>query len=275
MPELPEVEHVVRALRASVIGRRILAAELKLKRTAPGISHRTFDRKLRNSRILSVERRGKHIFIKLDSDQVLLVHLRMTGKFVTLDNEQPLLPHSHVIFYLDDERRLVYCDMRQFGRMTLVTAAGVLRSRQLKALAPEPLSDEFNLEYLKETFARSGREVKQVLLDQTKVLGLGNIYAAEALFVARISPFAKANSISQGRLLRLLDAIQKTLTGAIESGSTLRIDLADNNVRYPGTTERFWQVYEREGEPCRNCGSRIRRVVQAGRSTYYCGRCQR
>ncbi len=275
MPELPEVEHVVRALRSAVIGREILAAELKLKRIAPGSSVQTFDKKLRNARIESIGRRGKHILINLDNGLVLIVHLRMTGKFVHLDNEQQLLPHSHVVFHLDDERRLVFCDMRQFGRMRIATYAHVLRSRELKDLAPEPLSDEFSVDYLRQTVARSRRQVKQLLLDQTKVLGLGNIYAAEALFLARISPFAISASLSKQRILRLHKAIQQILSEAIESGSTLKIDLADGNGSYLGSDERFWRVYEREGEPCVVCGTHIRRVVQAARSTYYCPKCQR
>lgn len=275
MPELPEVEHVVRALRSAVVGRKIVAAELKLKRTAPGISKTTFDRKLRGARIEAVSRRGKHILIHLHTNQTLIVHLRMTGKFVYLDAEQQLLPYSHVVFHLDNERRLVYCDMRQFGRMGILAAARVMTSDQLRDLAPEPLSDEFSVDYLRETFAKSRREVKQILLDQTKVLGLGNIYAAEALFLAGISPFAVAQSISRKRLERLHAAIRKILDEAIELGSTLQIDLADRQSSYFGTAERFWRVYEREGEPCLKSGGKIRRVVQAGRSTYYCPRCQR
>jgi len=275
MPELPEVEHVVRALRAVIVGREIVAAELRLRRTAPGITRTTFDRKLRGAHVAAVSRRGKHILIHLDTEQTLLVHLRMTGKFVYLDPEQPLLPYSHVIFHLDNERRLVYCDMRQFGRMSIVPGSRLLKTKQLVELAPEPLSEEFSIDYLRKIFSHSRREVKQLLLDQTRVLGLGNIYAAEALFLAGISPFAVCESISRKRLVRLHNAIRQILHEAIESGSTLQIDLADGNSSYFGTTERFWHVYEREDEPCVKCAARIRRVVQAGRSTYYCPRCQR
>jgi formamidopyrimidine-DNA glycosylase len=275
MPELPEVEHVVRALRASIVGRQILAAELKLKRIAPGTSVSTFIKKLRGARIESIDRRGKHILIKLDSAQVLIVHLRMTGKFVALNSDQQLLPYSHVVFYLDDERRLVYCDMRQFGRMSIAPVSRLLKTRELKDLAPEPLSDDFTEEYLLTTLSRSSRALKQLLLDQTKILGLGNIYAAEALFLARISPFAVSSSVSPKRVRRLHEAIRQVLHEAIESGSTLKIDLSDGNESYFGTDERFWRVYEREGEPCINCGTKIRRVTQAGRSTYYCPKCQR
>jgi len=128
---------------------------------------------------------------------------------------------------------------------------------------------------LRGTLARSRRALKQLLLDQTKVLGLGNIYAAEALFLARISPFAIAARVSKERAYRLHHAVQQILEEAIEGGSTLRIDLEDEESSYIGTSERFWRVYEREGEPCVRCGARIRRLVQGGRSTYYCPRCQR
>ena len=165
--------------------------------------------------------------------------------------------------------------MRQFGRMDVAPAGKLYQRRQLAQLAPEPLSDEFSVEYLRGTLARSRRALKQLLLDQTKVLGLGNIYAAEALFLARISPFAVAAKLSKQRAVRLHEAIRKILEEAIEGGSTLTIDLDDGESSYIGTSERFWRVYERAGEPCVNCGAPIRRVVQGGRSTYFCPRCQR
>lgn len=275
MPELPEVEHVVRALRRAVTGRRIVAAELKLPRLAGEVSPRAFSQRLRGARIERVRRRGKYILIELDSARVLAVHLRMTGKFVSLPFETPLPRHAHAIFYLDDERRLVFCDQRQFGRLWVVPASDLNSMPQLKALAPEPLGKEFTLEYLRETLSRSRRSIKQLLLDQTKVLGLGNIYAGEALFLARISPFTPASQLAKRRVERLHDAIRTVLKGAIAGGSTLRIDLDEIGGAYIGTSERFWRVYEREGEPCVNCGARIRRVVHGGRSTYFCPRCQR
>jgi len=275
MPELPEVEHVVRALRAASTGRQIVSAELRLARTAPEETPASFRRKLRRATIQTVARRGKYILIELDNQRVLLTHLRMTGKFVSLSVEQTLPAHAHVIFYLDDERRLVFCDMRQFGRMTIVAAAKLHQDRRLSELAPEPLSDEFSLAYLRSTLAHSRRPLKQLLLDQTRILGLGNIYAAEALFHARISPFAVAEKLSKERALRLYEAIRKILHEAIEGGSTLRIDLREETSSYIGTSERFWRVYERAGQPCVRCGGKIRRAVQGGRSTYFCPRCQR
>ena len=275
MPELPEVEHVVRGLRRAVVGRRIIAAEINLPRTVASPSPALLKRKVRGARIDAIIRRGKYILFQLDSGEVLVVHLRMTGKFVCITPEQPLPPYPHVVFYLDDDRRLIFCDMRQFGRMRLLASRKLSALPQLQSLAPEPLSDGFSGDYLMETLSKSRRSLKQLLLDQTKILGLGNIYASEALFLARISPFKEAHSLSRVRALRLHQAIRDVLEEAIAAGSTLRIDLSDGIGSYFGTTERFWRVYEREDEPCVNCGTRIRRAVQGGRSTYYCPRCQK
>jgi formamidopyrimidine-DNA glycosylase len=275
LPELPEVEQVVRALAANIVGRRILAAELRLKRIAPGISAAAFNNKLQNSTVAAVRRRGKFILIELDSAQVLMTHLRMTGKFVASKEGETLPPYAHVIFHLDDDRRLIFCDMRQFGRMRIVSETKLSHARELSILAPEPFSEQFTVDYLAGILSRSRRSLKQLLLDQTKVLGLGNIYASEALFLAGISPFKSADSLSRQRTLRLYDAIRNVLQEAIDAGSTLRINLGDEDGVYFETPERFWRVYEREGEPCVNCGTKIRRAVQGGRSTYYCPRCQK
>lgn len=275
MPELPEVEHVVRALRRAVVGRRILAVDVNLPRLLAGISLVSFKRKLRDTRIEAINRRGKYILIELSSLDVLLVHLRMTGKFLLISDDQPLPRYPHVVFYLDKERRLVFCDMRQFGRMRLLANKKIAKLPQIEVLAPEPLTEHFSFDYFRVTLSKSSRSLKQLLLDQTRVLGLGNIYASEALFLARINPLKPANSLSRARALRLYDAVRDTLQEAIDAGSTLRIDLTDGDSSYFGTTERFWRVYEREGEPCVNCGTRIKRVVQGGRSTYYCPKCQR
>ena len=275
MPELPEVEHVVRGLRRAVLGQRILAVDVNLPRLLFGVSSATFKRKLRGARIDAVNRRGKYILVELDSLDVLLVHLRMTGKFLCVGSEQALPPYPHVVFYLDDDRRLVFCDMRQFGRMRLLAAKKLLKLPQIEALAPEPFSDDFSFDYFWQTLSKSRRSLKQLLLDQTRILGLGNIYASEALFLARISPSKAADRLSKARALKLHQAIRDILQEAIDAGSTLRIDLTDGEGSYFGRAERFWRVYERAGEPCVNCGAKIKRVVQGGRSTYYCPRCQR
>ncbi len=278
MPELPEVEHVVRALRRAVVGRTIIASEIKLPKLIAPSSLSSFKLKIKGSSITGVSRRGKFILIECQKPDrkaglVLIVHLRMTGKFLYLNADDELPKHSHAIFYLDNERRLVFRDQRQFGVMRLVDASKLVSTKGIAELAPEPFGDDFHLDYLKNVLARSQRSLKTLLLDQTKVLGLGNIYAAEALFRARINPFKPASQLSSRRIPHLHEAIKEVLEFAvlhIRGGFNL-----EEGLSYGEAFERFWQVYEREGEPCVKCGTRIKRATQGGRSTYWCPKCQR
>ena len=276
MPELPEVEHVVRALRPRIVGRRIIATEIRLPKLITPTSPSLFNRKLKGATITGVSRRGKFILIELDNDRVLAVHLRMTGKFLYLSIDDALPKHAHAIFYLDNERRLVFRDQRQFGVMKLTARSRLFKTKGISELAPEPFSDSFSIKYLNETFARSRRSLKTLLLDQTKVLGLGNIYAAEALFRAGVNPFKPAFELSSRRIPQVHQAIRDVLRAAISGSSTSRINLENpNGFSYGEAFGKVWQVYEREGEPCFKCGSRIRRRTHGGRSTYWCPKCQR
>src|SRR2546430_8467437 len=239
MPELPEVEHVVRALRRAVVGRTIVASEIRLRKLIGPTSPVTFNRKLKNAAISGVSRRGKFILIEcqkparkrgrrtrsssVGDNLILIVHLRMTGKFVYLNADDELPKHSHAIFYLDNDRRLIFRDQRQFGVMKLVAAKSLAKVRGIVELAPEPFGDEFRLDYLKSVLKQSRRSLKTLLLDQTKVLGLGNIYAAEALFRAGINPIKTANQLSSPRVARLHQSILDVLTDAISDSSTSRI----------------------------------------------------
>jgi formamidopyrimidine-DNA glycosylase len=292
MPELPEVEHVVRALRRVIVRRRIVAAEIRLPKLVPPEGKAAFNRKIKGCRIIGVRRRGKFILIDLDrarrlshgraartrsgSGSVLIVHLRMTGKFRYLTVDEDLPRYAHVVFYLDNNRRLVFCDQRQFGVMKLVPYTRLADTKGIRELAPEPFSDEFGLSYLKETLARSQRSLKTLLLDQTKVLGLGNIYASEALFRARINPFKIASTLSPKRVAQLHQAIREVLSDALSDGSALRVNLTHpDGFSYGEAFEDFWHVYDREGESCVRCGAKIKRETHGGRSTYWCPRCQR
>ena len=291
MPELPEVEHVVRALRRVIVGRTIIASQIKLPKLVAPASPSAFQRKLKGSTITGVSRRGKFILIELGPNGatertsqkparkqglVLAVHLRMTGKFLYLDMDEVLPRHSHAVFYLDNDRRLVFRDQRQFGIMKLISRSRLHRTKGIVELAPEPFDIQFSVEYLKKILSRSRRTLKTLLLDQSRVLGLGNIYAAEALFRAGINPFKTSAQLSPKRVARLHTAIVEVLRDAITDSSTSRIDLEQpNGFSYGEAFERFWQVYEREGEPCVKCGARIKRVTHGGRSTYWCPKCQR
>ncbi len=276
MPELPEVELVARALGEQVGGRRILAAELLRPRLAPETPPREFARLLRGARIRSVGRRGKHILFHLDCSLVLIAHLRMTGRFLLLPEEAALPKFSHALFYMDDARRLVFTDQRHFGMMKLVPATDLHLTKELRALAPEPFSEDFTPKYLGGALKRSRRTLKETLLDQTKVTGLGNIYAAEVMFIARANPFIAAVDVSSRRVPRLHRAILDVLTESISHGSTLNVDPQNiDGSYYGGAYEGRWRVYDREGEPCGACGAKIRRIAHAGRSTYFCPRCQK
>ena len=284
MPELPEVEHVVRSLRRAVLGRTIVAAEIHLPKLVAPTSRSAFNRRVKNSRIQAVSRRGKFILIELDkldgdggkASQVLVVHLRMTGKFLLLTPDDALPKHAHAVFYLDDERRLVFNDQRQFGVMRLVAASRVPQTKGIEQLAPEPFSEDFNVDYLKQTLARSRRTLKTLLLDQTRILGLGNIYASEALFRAGINPFVVACELSSRRVPRLHQGIRDVLRAAISGNSSRRLNLeSPKGFSYGEAFGKVWQVYDREGQACYRCGTPIRRLNHAGRSTYWCPKCQR
>ena len=281
MPELPEVEHVIRSLRRAVLGQTIVAAEIRLPKLVAPTSSAAFNRKIKGSRINAISRRGKFILIELQNlsngkSQVLVVHLRMTGKFMVLSPDDDLPKHAHAVFYLGDERRLVFNDQRQFGVMRLLAASRVPQMKGIEQLAPEPFSEDFSIDYLKQTFARSRRTLKTLLLDQTRVLGLGNIYASEALFRAGIHPFVLANELSARRIPRLHQGIRDVLRAAISGNSSRRLNLESaEGFSYGEAFGKVWQVYDREGKPCYKCGTPIRRLNHAGRSTYWCPRCQR
>jgi formamidopyrimidine-DNA glycosylase len=276
MPELPEVELVVRSLNRLIKGRRIVRAILLRARLAPETSPRSFARRLRGARIEKVGRRGKHILFMLDNARVLIVHLRMTGRFLYLPLEAPLPKHTHAIFHLDDERRLIFTDQRHFGMMKIVPAAQLYETKELRTLAPEPLSNEFTPDYLHQALTRSRRTLKETLLDQKRVLGLGNIYAAEVMFLARINPFIPASELSRRRIPRLHHAILDVLNASLSHGSTMNVDPENiDGSYYGGDFEGHWHVYDREDEPCSSCNAPIQRISHAGRSTFFCPRCQR
>lgn len=276
MPELPEVEIVVQCLNKLVQGRRIEKAELRRKRLAPHISPRLFAKRLGSGKINFVHRRGKHILFDLDNGTTLITHLRMTGRFILLNGEDRDPKFSHAVFHFSDSERLVFQDQRHFGLMRIAETGELFEAKELSKLAPEPLSEAFNDIQLFNTLRTSKREIKLVLLDQTKVCGVGNIYASEALFLAGIDPRTQANRISMKRAKVLRSAIVGVLTETIELGKNIPLDPSNigGNI-YGAGSYGDWRIYGREGERCMKCGEAIRRLVQGGRSTFYCRKCQR
>ncbi len=275
MPELPEVEIVKRSLNELVSNQTIIGAELIRQKLAPGISRKRFAESVRNMKINSVDRRGKHLLFDLSGELTLIVHLRMTGKFILVDVEADNPKFAHAVFYLENSQKLIFEDQRHFGFMNIVESGRLAEAKELKKLAPEPFSDEFSSDYLRNVLRSSKRPVKELLLDQTKICGLGNIYAAEALFLARINPRIRADRISAVKANRLRKRILEVLKEAIDYSSELPIDAQNLTGRYFGSgIGDSWRVYGRENERCFVCNTKIKRIRQAGRSSFFCSRCQ-
>jgi formamidopyrimidine-DNA glycosylase len=276
MPELPEVELVAKSLDKLVSNRKILVAELLRERLAPENSPADFAVKLNDATINYVHRRGKHVLFDLDNSRTLITHLRMSGRFMLLPIERELPKFSHAVFYFADETRLIFQDQRHFGMMKIVETANLHEAKEIKKLAPEPFSGEFDSKYFRSALKTSKRSLKEFLLDQTKVTGLGNIYASEALFLAKINPQTRADKVSGKKADVLFENIREVLREAISHGSTLNVNPENiDGSYYGGGYEKQWRVYDRENEPCAECAEPIARLKQAGRSSYYCPTCQK
>ena len=261
MPELPEVETVVRSIAPHITGRRILSANFNSKHVTPG-NRGMLAARLAGRRVESVRRRGKFIVIGLDQG-TLAVHLGMTGRL--LIQGQPG-EHTHGVFTLE-HGQLIYDDPRQFGRIEW--SAGP--PKRVVRLGPEPL--EITFEDFRQNLRRKAR-IKALLLNQTFLAGVGNIYADESLFAAGIHPLTIAARLSKARACRLHQAIRDVLTEAIALGGSSISDYVDGNGQ-PGWFQVRHRVYGREGQACVNCGTPIRRILIAQRGTHFCPRCQR
>ena len=276
MPELPEVETVVRGLQKSLPGRRI--TEVRLGKTDFIDDPAELAAALTGARMGGVSRVGKFICCELEANagdgsqgarQCFLIHLGMTGQLRVHDAAQPAPPHTHCIFALDDGRELRYTDIRRFGRMRIVAESQMERLRG--ELGTEPL--EIGLEDFRARLGARRAMIKALLLDQHVLRGLGNIYVDESLFRARIHPMRVASKLSREQFAALRRAIRETLAAAIRlRGSSISdyVDSAGNRGEY----QSRHRVYQRESKPCTRCRENIRRVIVAGRSSYFCPKCQ-
>ena len=282
MPELPEVEVLVRYLAPLLKNRTIRHVQVRRARVLRPLSSRVMARTLQGARFTDLRRRGKYLLFELETPRkarplILIGHLGMTGRMYLAPAKCPLAKHAAVVVNLGEEN-FVFEDTRYFGRFTLDIES-------INSLGPEPLDSPTTPPQFKKGLARSAQPIKLKLLDQKLVAGVGNLYASEALFAARISPFMPAHRLNEAQAEQLWQAIRQTLTRAIETGSTIRLDYAGAEKRdrlfYYGSSsgaseeqsERF-AVYDRAGQPCIRCGALIQRVVQGGRSTFYCPNCQ-
>jgi formamidopyrimidine-DNA glycosylase len=294
MPELPEVETVMRGLAPVLAGRRIVRAEARrpdLRFPLP----KDFSRRLEGRQVLGLRRRAKYILARLDSGDCLLLHLGMSGRisvarpngrthnlgefYDEVDAGAGRGPHDHVVLNLDDGVRIVYTDPRRFGTMDIFPDDTADQHKLLANLGVEPLGNEFTADYLAEAFAGKAAPLKATLLDQTIVAGLGNIYVCEALFRAQLSPKRRAGTLARRgeadeRLDALVRHIREVLEEAIRAGGSTLRDYARADGT-PGAFQQVFAVYDREGAACPSCSAPIKRAVQSGRSTFYCSRCQR
>lgn len=279
MPELPEVETVRRGLVPRLVGKRIVRLQQRRKDLRIPMPAK-FASKVEGRTVRAIDRRAKYLLIRLDDGQTLIAHLGMSGRMTLHDAASaaahPLNRHDHVVFDIEDGWQVRFNDARRFGLMLLVADEAVPRHKFFKGLGPEPLDATFDGPALAERLAGRKTPIKAALLDQKTLVGVGNIYACEALFLAGISPRRSAHTVQGERATKLVNAIRHVLARSIDDGgSTLR-----DHVQPGGELGYFqtrFNVYDRAGTACptRGCGNTVRRVVQAGRSTFYCARCQR
>ena len=273
MPELPEIETIRRGLGLLLTGRRVVGVRIRERRLREPVQSARLHRLL-GARFTAARRRSKYLLLDTDRRQTLLIHLGMAGQLWVAGADRPARPHEHLVLTLDNGRQLRYVDARRFGLWLVIPTDRLTDHPRLRGLGPEPLGDSLTAADLYRATRRRTRPVKNFLLDTRAIAGIGNIYACEALHRARIDPRRPVGRIGPRRWERLLAALRDVLNESIESGGTTFRDYlrADGDV---GSFAVSLRVYDRAGSPCRRCRRPIRRIVQAGRSTFFCTACQR
>ncbi len=274
MPELPEVETVRRSLVPELFAgkvTRVDTSELLLRQRA--IEAGPMRRALMGARFVAARRHGKYLLLDVSSGHTVLVHLGMAGQLLLVRDSEAERRHTHVAIALSSGAALRFVDPRRFGIVRVYATEGVHSSAELAELGPDPLSGSFEEASLTAALLRTKRDLKSVLLDQRVVAGLGNIYVSEALFEARLSPRRCAHRLTAKERAALFAAILSVLRRGVENRGTSFSDYVDA-AGQAGSNQDALLVYGREGEPCRACTTRVRRIVQGGRSTFYCPRCQ-
>ncbi|CUH86681.1 Formamidopyrimidine-DNA glycosylase [Phaeobacter sp. CECT 5382] len=283
MPELPEVETVMQGLRPSMEGAVIARANVNRPDLRWPFPERMAER-LTGAQVVALRRRSKYILAELDRGETLLIHLGMSGRMTVsgdplgqfVHDHPQAEKHDHVVFDMKNGARVTFNDPRRFGAMDLIDTSGLAEHKLLKVLGPEPLGNDFHEDHLIAAFKGKNSPVKSALLDQGIIAGLGNIYVCEALFRAGISPKRKAGQLSAARVSALVPIIRQVLRDAISAGGSSLKDFRQANGEL-GYFQHSFDVYGREGEPCRRtgCAGSIARITQSGRSSFYCGKCQR
>lgn len=279
MPELPEVETVCRGLRPVLEGavlKDIILRRQNLRTAFP----KNMAALLKNQQVIKLERRAKYILAHLENAHTLIIHLGMSGRMLIMPDTRKPQKHDHVIFETDNGARIVFNDPRRFGMMDVVETAALVTHKNLRHLGPEPLSKRFDVPYVVAALKPRKSAIKIAIMDQELVVGVGNIYASEALFEAGIHPARPAYSLSKNAITKLVAAIKNVLSRAIEKGGSSLRDYvqADGGLGY---FQHEFAVYDRAGEACKGCTCSIKktggvkRMVQGGRATFYCSEKQR
>ncbi len=269
MPELPEVETVRRSLERLIGGCLIAEVNVREPRLRKPLAPH-FAAALAGRIVQSIGRRGKYLNIGLDNGQIWLIHLGMTGQLIVSNLQEPLRKHDHIVVTLGDKRSLRYNDTRRFGLMAIGEEAEI---ETLMGLGVEPLTASFSTRYLWDKVQHTQRTVKDVLMDQRVVAGVGNIYASELLFRAKVQPGRLAGTLEQAATARIVKATKAVLREAIAHRGSSISDYLDGEGQ-PGSFQQRFRVYDQEGKPCRSCATPILRETHGGRSSFFCPTCQ-
>ncbi|MCP4848602.1 MAG: bifunctional DNA-formamidopyrimidine glycosylase/DNA-(apurinic or apyrimidinic site) lyase [Verrucomicrobiaceae bacterium] len=270
MPELPEVETTRRGVAPHVVGRSITAVEVRQRRLRWPVP-RSVDR-LAGARVVELSRRAKYLLLDVGRSTVIM-HLGMSGSLRLVDCGSRWRKHDHVAFTMDSGKQLRLHDPRRFG-CVLLCKGDPGKHRLIRDLGPEPLSEDFDAAYLAGKASGKTVAIKQFVMNAHVVVGVGNIYASEALFISGIHPRRAAGKVGRARIEKLVCAIREVLSKSIEMGGTTLRDFVHEDGK-PGYFKQSLRVYDREEEACINCGAAVKRIVQNSRSSFYCPRCQR
>lgn len=273
MPELPEVETVKESLKSKVIGRKIIGVNIFYSNVISSPSIEEFKDRIINQKIINIKRRGKWLLFELDKDY-LLSHLRMEGKYFIRNSNEKTEKHEHISFILDNGEELRYHDTRKFGRMYLINKEEVYNVKPLSELGLEPWDDLLTTKYLADKFSKKRLPIKTVLLDQSIITGIGNIYDDEILFMSNINPLTKANELSKKDLENIIKNTRIVLEKAIKLGGTT-IKSYSTPDGHHGKFQNSLLVHGKVGEKCPVCNTDISKIKVGGRGTYYCKICQK
>jgi len=268
MPELPEVETVRRGLNRLVKGATIAGIDVYWPKIINNDTE-SFKQRLTNQTIETVDRRGKYLLFRFGNGWTMVSHLRMEGKYNVVPSGTEVTKHTHVVFHLTDDRDLWYNDTRKFGRMTLVPTGEEVTVAGLKTIGPEPVANQLTVAYMQEIFGKSKKMIKPLLLDQSKIAGIGNIYADEVLWMSKIHPMRPANLLTEDEIVTLRQNIIDEMAMAIKGHGTT-VHSFSTAFGEAGQFQNHLHVYGREGEPCERCGSIIEKIKVAQRGTHFC-----